>query len=91
MTYYPKTAEYGQVRKNGWPVASFVTLDAKRGTKFPGREYRFNEIGAGYEIAGSAMRWTDHVYSASVMIDGARHGRRFRYYDKARDDYSARS
>ncbi|QDP54627.1 MAG: hypothetical protein Unbinned3459contig1002_19 [Prokaryotic dsDNA virus sp.] len=51
------------------------------------RDYKLFAISEGYEPAGSMLRWTDAVYSVEFYFDGARHGKRFKSYDKARDEF----
>ena len=51
------------------------------------RDYKLFAISEGYEPAGSMLRWTDAVYSVEFYFDGARHGKRFKSYDKAREEF----
>lgn len=51
------------------------------------RDYKLFAISEGYEPAGSMLRWTNAVYSVEFYFDGARHGKRFKSYDKARDEF----
>ena len=51
------------------------------------REYKLFTISEGYEPAGSMLRWTDAVYSVEFYLDGARHGKWFKNYDKAREEF----
>jgi hypothetical protein len=51
------------------------------------RDYKLFAISEGYEPAGSMLRWTDAVYSVEFYFDGARHGKQFKSYDKAREEF----
>ena len=80
----PLIAEAGQVLRNEWPQSTSAQLDS---AKVDGRDYALSQHTAGYEIAGSACRWTDGYFLVSTMIDGARHGRRFRREADARSHF----
>jgi hypothetical protein len=51
------------------------------------RDYKLFAISEGYEPAGSMLRWTDAVFSVEFYFDGAQHGKRFKSYDKAREEF----
>lgn len=87
MHTYKPTAEYGEVLANNLPRSERETIDKVH----TGRHtYYLVRATAGYEIAGSAMRWTDEYYAVEVWVDGARHGRRHKTLEEAREDFEWR-
>ena len=44
---------------------------------------------AGYEVAGSRMRWTNEVWGASFEIYGTTNGQRFKTLKEARQRFEA--
>lgn len=79
-TNFPRTAEAGQIDAMGAPRSVTTILDTKSAN---GREYRLLMVSPGYEVAGSAMRWTDGYFAVRFTLDGARHGRRFKTSNQA--------
>ena len=79
-------AEYGEVERNGWPYSKTTVLESRQ---HDGREYTLGSATAGYERAGSMMRWTDSYYYVRYMLDGAINGRRTRTVVEARKFFEA--
>lgn len=67
---YPKLIDAGNL--NGAPISKTTTLD--RRTK-DGREFHVIHATAGYEAAGSMLRWTDGYFGCVFYQQGARNGR----------------
>lgn len=80
MTDHPKITDYGTIKANAWPVASYKCL-AKASKE--GREFTLCHVGRGYEPAGSMARWTDGYHAVRFYLDGAIHGRRFKDFNEA--------
>ncbi len=78
---YPQTAEAGQIQANNWPISEYKVIEMLRC-------WTFAKHGRGYQIAGSACRWTDGHFSVTTKIDGARHGRRFKEFGDALDFFN---
>lgn len=74
-------AEYGQVKHEDF--SKVEVLDTKINGR---REYRFSHHSAGWECAGSMVRFNAHeVWSVLFEADGATHGRRFLKESEARE------
>ncbi len=82
---YPKIAEYGQVKANGWPCSQESILDSVVRTEWH-RSPTVNLVQrkAGYSIAGSAMRWDTDSFGTIWESDGSRYGSWFKTESEAR-------
>ena len=79
--HLPRVAEYGDESLMG--NMSIVT-PRQGGIAFLGnRHYVFSHHTAGYELAGSAARWTDEKWTISVQYDNQRHARAWNTYERA--------
>lgn len=86
---YPRTAEYGQVTRNHWPVSRPSVIEI--GHAADGLAVTFEKRPIGYECAGSAMRFRDHEgYAVHWSVGGCRHGRQFRTWAEAFEFYTNR-
>ena len=83
-TTYPKIADPGVVRANGWPISHRERVD--RRTTANGTVYEIKRATPGYEAAGASARWTDGYFRAAFIgPDGCPVGRRFTTLDEARN------
>lgn len=78
----PRTAEYGQVERNGWPTAERTVVAKTWSARFRA-EVELAQVSAGYACAGSAMRLDAACWSVRWMQQGAFQGRRFTPEDEA--------
>lgn len=52
-------------------------------SKVSGRRVELRAVSAGWQVAGSMMRWDNGHVSVTTEIDGATHGKRFLSYSRA--------
>lgn len=69
--------ECGDIDRFNLTRSTRKVLDVMPSKQFPERQIKLAHHSAGYELAGSAMRWTEEVYSVTFELDGAIHGRKF--------------
>lgn len=87
-----RVTEYGSDAFNRHGLANIRVLAESVDPK--GRPVLLTESDAGWEIAGSAARWTDGHYKSTTMIDGMSFGRKYVKtglgLERARADYGRR-
>jgi hypothetical protein len=83
----PATIEYGDSRFQDNKSITTV-LHAAATVRKPGLILRLEHISAGYEIAGSAGRWTNECWAVRFDADACVHGRRFASEDAAVAHYN---
>jgi hypothetical protein len=84
---YPRLAEYGQVQAGNWPRANVTVLE-EAWSEQARALVSLVTCTAGYEPAGSAMRWTGAFSAVWWDREGARQGQRFLELAAARERFA---